>query len=66
MKNHTLARLRYWLRFQVGLGRYVLFASIVWRVWDVMADGTVYRLSWSTAWEVARDVSTPDAGAVGD
>jgi hypothetical protein len=56
MKKWAIYRLRYWLKFGVGLGRWMLFFSIVWRVWDVLPDGSVYRLSWNTAWDVARNV----------
>jgi hypothetical protein len=36
--------------------RLSLFARIVWRVWDTYPDGSVYRISASTAWSVASDL----------
>jgi len=54
--QNSIKRAWHWLYYRTDLGRHYLFVSIVWRVWDVMPDGYVYRLSWSTAWGVARDV----------
>ncbi len=37
-----------------GLRRIKSFLGIVWRVWDKNEDGSNYRISISTAWDVSR------------
>lgn len=50
--NYALFRIHHVWRYN----RYRLFLGIVWRAWDTLPDGSIYRLSWSTAWEVANIV----------